>query len=885
MFKYDWKSLLKNKKLMGTIIVMMFIPILYSGIFLSSFWDPFGKTSHLAVAVVNKDVPAKIEGKKMSVGDDLVDELKDNKDFDWHFVTEKQAEQGFSDNDYYMVVTIPEVFSANAGTALDKNPKKMDLTYKINPGRNYFIESIGKNAASNINESISKKITENYVEVMFDNISELGEGFAEAADGTGKLQDGVGQVKEGNEEITKNLEKLASSTLTFKDGAQQLEVGLGQYFEGVDKLNDGAVKLEDGIAQYTDGATQLESGAQALNKGTEEYANGVNKVNEGAAQLADGASKLNEKSSDLTQGTQSLVDGSKSLSSNLVKAQEEGSAPLSEGLQTLKKESAKLTDEQQGVPALAEGQNSLNSGLKSIASGSASLKSGLVSMKDSLPQTGTISQLNEGLAGIQQLSEGIQQALAAGDTEKATALSQQLAELTKTVTPGATQALNGYSAISNGLTNQLIPGAENLNAGIQDAVQGSGNLVAGTNRLNSSIPELVEGINSAANGAQSLDGALGQLSDGSKSLVQGSEALDKGAAEYTKGVDSIHSGVGDLVSGTGQLAEKSGELTSGANELASGASALAGNSKPLIDGSSQLASGISQLAENAPALSEGSSKLASGADQIKDGSEKLAEGSNNLGDGLNKVADGTEELGSKLSDGATEVQEVEADDSNYSMMADPTNLNLVKTSDVPNYAHALAPNFLSIALYIGALAFNIIIPLGIAAIPPKSGREWWFSKFSIAAVQAIMGALIMDAIMIKGLELQVDHIGLFVFISIMASLTYMFMIMMLNVALGNPGRFVAMIGLVLQLASSGAMFPRELTAPFFEAINPYVPMTYVIFGFREAMSSAEGMPIFWESIAILAGLILVFNIVLLFVFKKKKDKGKDILVNSEEAVA
>jgi putative membrane protein len=62
-------------------------------------------------------------------------------------------------------------------------------------------------------------------------------------------------------------------------------------------------------------------------------------------------------------------------------------------------------------------------------------------------------------------------------------------------------------------------------------------------------------------------------------------------------------------------------------------------------------------------------------------------------------------------------------------------------------------------------------------------------------------------------------------------------------------------------------------------------MTYVIFGFREAMSSAEGMPIFWESIAILAGLILVFNIVLLFVFKKKKDKGKDILVNSEEAVA
>ena len=125
MFKQEWKAILKNWKVLGVVVALLFVPFMYGGIFLSSTWDPYGNTSDLPVAVVNNDVKAEYEGETLNVGDELVEELKDNDDLDWHFVSEQEAKKGFKDGDYYMIVTIPEDFSKNASTVLDDTPKQM----------------------------------------------------------------------------------------------------------------------------------------------------------------------------------------------------------------------------------------------------------------------------------------------------------------------------------------------------------------------------------------------------------------------------------------------------------------------------------------------------------------------------------------------------------------------------------------------------------------------------------------------------------------------------------------------------------------------------------------------------------------------------------------
>ena len=78
MVKQEWKELLKNKILLLVVIAIIAIPFIYAGLFLKSMWDPYGSVDNLPVAVVNEDQTVMYEGKTLQVGENMVDELKDN---------------------------------------------------------------------------------------------------------------------------------------------------------------------------------------------------------------------------------------------------------------------------------------------------------------------------------------------------------------------------------------------------------------------------------------------------------------------------------------------------------------------------------------------------------------------------------------------------------------------------------------------------------------------------------------------------------------------------------------------------------------------------------------------------------------------------------------
>ncbi|MGC4388994.1 YhgE/Pip family protein, partial [Streptococcus suis] len=68
----------------------------------------------LPVAVVNQDQSASFQDKILTIGDDMVDNMKESKSLDFHFVSEKDAEKGLEEGDYYMVITLPEDLSEKA---------------------------------------------------------------------------------------------------------------------------------------------------------------------------------------------------------------------------------------------------------------------------------------------------------------------------------------------------------------------------------------------------------------------------------------------------------------------------------------------------------------------------------------------------------------------------------------------------------------------------------------------------------------------------------------------------------------------------------------------------------------------------------------------------
>ncbi|WP_058301049.1 YhgE/Pip domain-containing protein [Gorillibacterium timonense] len=941
VFKLEWKAIATNRVLLISLIILLLVPIMYSGIFLSSAWDPYSRTENLPVAVVNLDQSADYGDKTLELGAKLVEQLKDNPNMQWHFVDADQAQQGLERGDYYMVITIPSDFSANASTVLDDTPKAMNLTYQTNPGRNYFASVVSSQAATAVEGTIARSITQEYAQALLDQMSGIGEGFDKAANGSKQLQEGIASAHEGSQKLKDGLVKLADSTLTFSNGVKQLVAAVGTVQAGTAALNDGANQLNAGVISYTTGVSTLYEGSQKFTQGADQLIAASPALLSGAKQLADGAQQLAPGLTALANGANSTLPGSKELT---------------QGLLAVNEATAKLADENAGVASLAKGQKQLQSAMNQLQTGAAALQSGLKQLNGNLPSEEQARQLTQGLtdiqkginklsasvssnanlsssvasiqtnlqvmqtaltalsgqaqtssqavikvvqdsSGYQSLSSAQQQELLralgvelnrqseaqAAQLKNASASLKQLSDTLSTqivplvqglgtlpasietlntavnqVNPKAAAAISAYPTISATLDEKLIPGAAALNQGLADASTGSSQLAIGLDSLNSQMPILADSTGKLASGSQAL-------SEGIDSLSQGSKQLSDAATRFATGSSSFSVGVS-------QYSQSVEQLNAGAKQIGAGLEQLDAKSSALLQGSESLKDGLAVMFSNLPALADGAAKLFDGTEQFQSGSNALVQGSQDLTEGINKLNSGSSELASELGEGAGRLQQVNTNKANAEMIANPLNPVHTEYSKVPNYGHALAPYVLILGLFVGAIAFNLVFPLTSPAGSRASGLSWWFSKFSVGVLQATFSALVMNVIMLYGMGLQVDHLASFVLLSVLASITFMFLVMLLNVAFGNFGRLLSMLLLVVQLGASGGMMPMELSNSLFNALHRWLPMTYAVEGTREAMSSSMAASQYSNSVLMLIVFMVLFNLLLLGVMHLKAGK-------------
>ncbi|MFC5652905.1 YhgE/Pip family protein [Paenibacillus solisilvae] len=624
LFGREMSRIVRDRKLLIPIIGILFIPIMYSGMLIGVNWDPYGKLSKLPVAVVNEDAGAQFKGKSLTVGEDLVKELKEKKDFKWEFVDKVKAEKGLEDGDYYYAIEIPEQFSKQATTLLDKNPHPAALRYVTNDSENYLASKIGQSAIDKLQSEISSQVTKAYAEAVFNQIGDAADGIAKASDGAAKLSNGAADAKQGAELLRDNVAKLAG-------GSKELLSGVSQLGTGASSVSAGAAKVSDGTAALSAGLSKLEAGGRQLS---------------GSAAKAAGA-----------------------------------------------------------AAQLAAGLSSAQQGSAELAAGAAKLEA----------------------------------------------------------------ALAAYAAAQ------------------PDAAQ------------NAALQELL-------GAAKAVSAGAAELSGGSTKLAAGAAQLQQGQSSLLQGVDALHA--------------KLAEASKSSAKLAAGAKATA-------DGAAKVASGAAAAGR--------------GAAQLADGSGKLAAGSAQLANGTKKLADGSAELSGKLGDASQDSGEVKGSDALYDMFAKPVQVDEAKLTNVPNYGTGFTPYFLSLGLFVGALLSTMVMSLRETSLAPKSGWSWFLSKALLFGLVGVLQALIADAILIYGIGVHINHIGAFVGFTLLTSVTFMMIIQFLVAAFDQPGRFIGVIFLILQLTGSGGTYPSELIPTWLSSIREFLPMTYTISAFREIVTGNELM--------------------------------------------
>lgn len=117
------------------------------------------------------------------------------------------------------------------------------------------------------------------------------------------------------------------------------------------------------------------------------------------------------------------------------------------------------------------------------------------------------------------------------------------------------------------------------------------------------------------------------------------------------------------------------------------------------------------------------------------------------------------------------------------------------------------------------------------------------------------------------LGMDVLHPVKVVAFSILVSMTFMSIVTLFNLLLGKVGSFVMLLFMILQLAASGGTYPIELSGHFYQAVNPFLPMTYSIRALREGISIGGSM--LSETLLFIA-LLLISNALMIVFFTKKR---------------
>ena len=216
IFRKDIKEVFRKTNTWIIIVGLIFLPSMYAWPNILSSWDPYGHTNNIKVAVTSEDEGATVDGKELNLGNSLVEGLKNNKNLDWQFVSNKQqAEDGVRIGDYYASIVVPKNFSQDMTSVSRTEPKRATIEYTVNEKINAISPKITNSGASAIANNISKNFVETANGIIFERLHEAGI----------KFEENLPSIEKAKEEIFKLNDNFSTYESTLSELIGKVEYG------------------------------------------------------------------------------------------------------------------------------------------------------------------------------------------------------------------------------------------------------------------------------------------------------------------------------------------------------------------------------------------------------------------------------------------------------------------------------------------------------------------------------------------------------------------------------------------------------------------------------------------------------------------------------------
>ncbi|MCI1136194.1 YhgE/Pip domain-containing protein [Enterococcus gallinarum] len=865
LYKLDWKRIFSNPISAFLIIALMILPSLYAWFNIKALWDPYGNTSELPIAVYSADKGAEFQGKELSIGNEVIDSLHENKQLGWHFLdSKKELVEGVKSGKYYAGIYLPADFSKDLVSFTSGTIVKPKIEYYSNQKINAIAPKITDKGASSLQEQISKNFIETASSTLVKVFNEIGYDIDSNLVSINKVKNMILET-DGNldtiDSYTKQIVDLHDKFPEIKDKIAKAEE-FTDYIPQVDEMGDKLIALNDKLPELKKQASviltlqkkipEIQNAGKQLKMIDDDFDSIASTMTDGIDTAKQGLQIIDQVQTALPE-IQQLGDQATDFAS----ATKEGAQQLQDALPSISN-SVQVTIEavRQVASSTASWSEALNEALdeEQLANDRESILKTIDGFQQSIQQQQSmLDSLITFLNRIEGSTENTQiQNIITHLNEvkiKLTNLSDLLARARKAVQDGDIKGVKQYLSEITGAAKEI------------DGLLGSIDVPSITKTIEKILSDLITTITTAQDvlkKAQAID--FKSLLASTKNVVSNAISI---LEKYQKELPAIKQ---ELHDANTMLNGHMDEIVAAINKVAD----LYNNELPIVEDKLGIAAGFLQndwptiKAEITSTMNMVDEKLPDVEKALNAAVDLINNDWPNIKTGIHKAANAIRKGESEVDLGEI-IKLLKLDATKEAdFFKQPVELQTNDIYPIANNGSASTPFYTALCLWVGALLLSSVATTEYHLEKKDkerfTQRETFVARMLTFLTMAIAQSLIVTLGNMFLLGVDVHNPVYSVLFALLVGLAFMMIVYVLAGLFGNVGKGIAIIILVLSISGGGGNYPIQVSGKFFQFINPLLPFTHAVNLLRE---SAGG--IYWPNaipqLIILSLLFIVFGII------------------------
>ena len=309
IFRDDLRAMRSSIVSVLVMLCLCLAPVVFAWMQTAASWDPAGNTGQLKVAVASDDTgyESSLMPVRLNVGERVVNTLRDNDDYDWIFVGEREAIEGVRSGEYYAAIVIPDDFSAKVMSVLSAETEQTNVGFYLNMKENPVAPVIAGEGSGEVDGDIRATFTQAVDDMTLGLASDL----VSFSAGNNAREFGARLVAH-LDSVADDLDNTASQLRAFSD----LLGATSSFTSAAAEALTGAEKAADATGGVVDDATEgLDAALSSARSAVSDIDSQVKQARS-AGELAEEGTDV---ASDLADSVETLAESVDSIASEAEK--------------------------------------------------------------------------------------------------------------------------------------------------------------------------------------------------------------------------------------------------------------------------------------------------------------------------------------------------------------------------------------------------------------------------------------------------------------------------------------------------------------------------------------------------------------------------------------